>query len=80
MLNDLIEELDKLWNSSDDERYKGENPACADVLNAIENKFLDMTDDEIKKVLDGLSDEQLEQLFSVFEDMVDEREFMEGYM
>lgn len=80
MLNDLLEELDKLWNSSDDERYKGENPACSDVLNAIENKFLDMTDDEIKKVLDGLSDEQLEQLFLVFEDMVDEREFMEGYM
>lgn len=79
-MEELLEKLNELWNSSDDERYKGENPACTDILNSIESEFSNMTDDEIKGILDGLPEEQLEQLLSVFEDMVDEREFMADYM
>lgn len=44
------------------------------------NELWNSSDDEIKEILDNLPDEQVEQLMSVFEDMVDEREFIEGYM
>lgn len=79
-MDELFEQLNNLWNSSDDTRFNGENPACADVLDEIEEKFQNMTDEEIIEVLDSLSDEQLEQIASVFEDMVDDRPFMEDYM
>jgi hypothetical protein len=80
LMEKLLEKLNNLWNSSDDERFKGENPACVSVLESIEKKFSNMTDDEIREVLNGLSEEQLEQLTSVFEDMVDERGFMTEYL
>ena len=79
-MKELLEKLNELWNSSDDERFKGENPACVGVLESVEEEFSNMTDEEIKEVLDGLPEEQLEQLLSVFEDMVDEREFMAEYI
>ncbi len=79
-MDELFEKLDSLWNSSEDPRFNGENPACADVLDEIEESFQNMTDKEIIEVLDNLSEEQLEQIASVFEDMVDERPFMEDYM
>lgn len=79
-MNELLEKLNSLWNSSDDERFKGENPACIDVLEEIEEKFQNMDDEEIKEILENLSGEQLEQLFSVFEDMVDDKPFLKKFM
>lgn len=80
LMEELLEKLNELWNSSKDERFKGENPACIGVLESIEEEFSNMTDDEIKEILDELPEEQLEQLLSVFEDMVDDRKFMAEYM
>lgn len=79
-MKELLNKLNELWNSSDDERYKGENPACVDVLDSIEEEFQNMTDDKIKEVLDNMSEGQIEQLLSVFEDMVDDRAFMQEYI
>jgi hypothetical protein len=80
LIDELFEELDKLWNSSDDPRYKGENPACYIVLDEIEKNFLTMSDDEIKEALDSLPKERYEQLYAVFQDMIDEHEFMKDYI
>lgn len=79
-MDELFKKLDTLWNSSEDPRFRGENPECVDVLEEIEEKFQSMTDEEIIEALDNLAEEQWEQLLPVFEDMVDERAFMENYM
>ena len=79
-MNELLEKLNELWNSSEDERFKGENPACDEVLEAIGAEFVSMEDDTIIEILDGLTQEQLEQLQSVFEDLVDERDVFENYI
>jgi hypothetical protein len=39
-----------------------------------------MSDDEIKEALDSLPKERYEQLYAVFQDMIDEHEFMKDYI
>ena len=80
MLNDLMEELDKLWNASDDARYKGEHPGCDGLQEAIGIELKKMSVDEMKEFLDGLSSGQTEQLQFVLEEMADEYPFVEDYM
>ena len=79
-LQELIKELNDLWNASEDKRYAGEHPKCADVLDQIESLFSNMTDEEIKDVLDGLAETQKEQLLAVFEDLVDDKPFLHSYI
>lgn len=80
MLNDLMEELDKLWNASDDARYKGEHPGCDRLQEAIRIEIKKMSMDEIKEFLEGLSNDQMEQIQFVLEEMVDEYPFVEDYI
>lgn len=80
MLTDLMEELDKLWNASDDIRYKGEHPGCDRLQEAIQAEIKKMSTDEMQEFLKGLSSDQAEQLQFVLEDMVDEYPFVDDYI
>lgn len=80
IIDELLEDLSTFWNASEDKRYVGEHPKCADILEQIEEQFQRMTDDEITEILDDLPEEQLEYLLTVFEDMVDDRPVFENYM
>lgn len=78
-MEQLLKQLNTYWHSSSDERYLGENPACYQVLDDLEKRFEGMQDSEIEKVLDELPVEQIEQLQSIFEDLVDERKVFLKY-
>lgn len=80
MLNDLMEELDKLWNASDDARYKGEHPGCDGLQEVIEVELKKLSVDEMKEFLDSLSSGQMEQLQFVMEEIADEYPFVEKYI
>ena len=80
MLNDLMEELDKLWNASDDIRYKGEQPGCDRLQEAIQAEIKKMSTDDMQEFLEGLSSNQAEQIQFVLEDMVDDYPFVEDYI
>ena len=80
MLNDLMEELDKLWNASDALRYKGEHPGCDRLQEAIQAEIKKMSTDDMQEFLEGLSSNQAEQIQFVLEDMVDDYPFVEDYI
>jgi predicted transcriptional regulator len=80
LIKKLLEQLNIFWNASDDPRYKGEHPKCSKIVDEIESEFKEMSDDEIKEILDDLSPEQLEQILMAMEDLVDSREIFEPYI
>lgn len=80
MINTLLGELNILWNSSEDERYKGEHPGCDRLHKEIEEELRKMDEEEIRDILDNLPEGQMEQLVFVLESMVDDYPFMENYL
>lgn len=80
ILSDLMKDLDILWNASDDVRYKGEHPGCDRLQEAIQFEIKKMGVGEMKKFLESLSGNQLEQILFVLENIVDEYPFIEKYI
>ena len=80
LIHTLLDELNILWNSSEDERYKGEHPGCDRLHEEIEEEFRKISEEELKGILDNLPEEQVEQLVFVLESMADEYPFMEDYL
>lgn len=75
----LLKELEKVWLCSD-MRYRGQNPACDEIWEAIQEKMELMTGEEISALLSSMTTIQLEEILPVLEDMVDEYPLMEEYI
>lgn len=61
MIN-MINELHKFWNISNDKRFLGEHPRCGEILNQIAEKMIAMQDDELEDILQGLDEGVLDEL------------------
>ena len=48
-MDELIKELHTLWNLSDDPRYKGEHPRCAEILDELYEKFSQIDEETLKE-------------------------------
>ena len=69
-LTQLFSELDTYWNMSGPE-YKGENPACFDIQTEILEELKTLTPDEVRGILIELTDEQLDQIISIVEEIIE---------
>ena len=61
-LNKLLEDMDKFYNIDHDPRYRGMHPKCDEILDQLEDEFLKMDEDDLRELLDGMNDDQLEQV------------------
>lgn len=80
MIDQLLSELDVLWNASEDPRFKGENPGCDRIQEEIAKIFQKMDDNKISKVLDNMPQEQIEQVIFILEGMAETRPFVNKYL
>ncbi len=80
MIDQLLSELNVLWNASEDPRFKGEHPGCDKIQNEIAKTFQKMDDNKISKVLDNLPQDQIEQVVFILEGMVESRPFVNKYL
>lgn len=69
-LKHLFEQLNKSWNISGPD-FKGENPACIDLQNEILNEFKKNDSGDILSIIKKLSDEQIEQITPIVEDIIE---------
>ena len=61
-VNKLLEDLDKFWNMTSDPRYRGEHPMCDEICMQLIDIFNEMDEDDLRKLLDGMDKEHLEQI------------------
>lgn len=80
MINKLLEELNDLWNSSEDPRFKGEHPGCDRIQKQIAKEFQNMEDNDVIEILDNIPQERMEQIRFVLECMEDGRPFINAYL
>lgn len=80
MIEELLDELDKAWNDTDDPRYKGENPRCSEINDILIPLFEKMDDDELLKILNGIPKSKLEQILFALEYVVDTKEWVRAFI
>lgn len=80
MIEDLLDELDKAWNDTDDPRYKGENPRCLQINEILIPLFKKMDDDELLKILNDIPKSKLEQILFALEYVVDTKEWVRPFI
>ncbi len=68
-MDELIKELHTLWNLSDDPRYKGEHPRCAEILDELYEKFSQIDEETLKDLLDTLDEQHLEEITGALMDL-----------
>lgn len=79
-IEELLSELNKFWNASEDPRFKGEHPQCDVIHQKLFDAFSDLDNDKLVEILKNLNDDQLEQIATVLEDMVDDRPAVEEFI
>ncbi|MCI7805146.1 MAG: hypothetical protein MR503_08765 [Oscillospiraceae bacterium] len=80
MIEDLLDELDKAWNDTDDPRWKGENPRCSEIDDILIPLFEKMDDDELLNILNNIPKSKLEQIKVVLEYVVDTKEWVRPFI
>lgn len=80
MIEELLDELDKAWNDTDDPRWKGENPKCLEINDILIPLFKKMDDDELLKILNNVSESKLEQIKFALEYVVDTKECVRPFI
>lgn len=80
MIEDLLDELDKAWNDTDDPRWKGENPRCSEIDDILIPLFEKMDDDELLNILNNIPKSKLEQIKLVLEYVVDTKEWVRPFI
>lgn len=80
MIEELLDELDKAWNDTDDPRWKGENPKCLEINDILIPLFKKMDDDELLKILSNIPESKLEQILFALEYVVDTKECVRPFI
>lgn len=80
MIKELLDELDKAWNDTDDPRWKGENPKCLEINDILIPLFKKMDDDELLKILSNIPESKLEQIKFALEYVVDTKECVRPFI
>lgn len=80
MIEELLDELDKAWNDTDDPRWKGENPKCLEINDILIPLFKKMDDDELLKILSNIPESKLEQIKFALEYVVDTKECVRPFI
>ena len=80
MIKELLDELDKAWNDTDDPRWKGENPKCLEINDILIPLFKKMEDDELLKILNNIPESKLEQIKFALEYVVDTKECVRPFI
>ncbi len=80
MIYSILDELDWMYNLSDDPRYKGEAPECMDLMDKVLEEFKKMSGDEIQSILESRIGNQLEQLIYPMEEIEHEHDFVKTYL
>lgn len=68
-LKQLFKRLDFAWNISGEE-FKGENPACGDLLNEILAEIKQLDEKDVISIMEELSDGQIEQITPIIEEII----------
>lgn len=80
MIEELLDELDKAWNSTEDPLWRGENPRCSEIDDILIPLFEKMDDDELLKILNNIPKSKLEQIKVVLEYVVDTKEWVRSFI
>lgn len=80
MIEELLDELDKAWNDTEDPRWKGENPRCLQINEILIPLFKNMDDDELLKILNNIPKSKLEQIKFTLEYVVDTKEWVRAFI
>ena len=80
MINQLLNELNEVWNDTDDPRWKGENPRCSEINDILINLFKTMDDDKLVNILKEIPALQLEQIKLALEYVVDTKECVRPFI
>lgn len=67
----LFKKLAVSWNISGPE-FKGEDPSCYELQNNILEELKQLDEEDVISILEGLTDEQLEQITSIIEEIIAE--------
>ncbi len=80
MIEKLLDELDKAWNSTDDPLWRGENPRCSEIHDILIPLFKKKNDNELLCILNKIPAEKLEQIKLVLEYVVDTKECVRPFI
>jgi len=69
-IKDLFEQLNTYWFMSG-VGYEGENPGCYDVQLEILNQIKQMNDVDVVKLINQLSDSQINQIIAIVEEIIE---------
>ncbi len=81
-IQEILEQLNKYWNASSDQRFRGEHPECNKLHDMLIKEFRKLQDDEILDIISPMSSEQLEQIWSPLITLLEEdgREWLSEYI
>ena len=68
-LNRLLEDMDKFYNIDHDPRYRGMHPKCEEILDRLTDIFSEMDENDLRKLLDGMDHDHLEQVSGALMDL-----------
>lgn len=68
-MDELLKKLNTYWHEKSDPKYPGEHPMCAELLDKISEEFMQMSEEELKELLDSMDDDHLEQVTGALMDL-----------
>lgn len=79
-MEELFKELREYYFISSDPRENGSHPRCNEIWDQMEEILSDMNEDELVAYLGGLSEEDLEIIYPVVEDLAEDRDYVEKFI
>lgn len=79
-MEELFKELRKYYFISSDPRENGVHPRCNEIWDQMEEILSDMDEDELVAYLEGLPEEDLEIIYPIVEDLVEDRDYVEKFI
>lgn len=68
-MDELLKELNIYYHEKSDPKYPGEHPMCSKLLDSIEEEFRAMKESDLRDLIEGMNDDQLEQVTSALMDL-----------
>ena len=70
-LKQLFSDLDRFWNMTTAPNLHGEHPGCQINQTEILEEIKQLDIEDVKKLLNELTDEQLDQIISIVEEIIE---------